>query len=224
MIRKLIFTFLLSVPGILLYSQIIDHPNYGLKSHETLDIESVVLTAYSTTVFMVVENRSLDGTFCADKNIYLLLPDGKRIKIRETEGIPRCPETYVFQRFGERLYFSLSFPPLPEGIEWFDLVEDCSDACFSFQPVILDAVLNQKIDHAYAMADAGDLAEARNEFEALLTDFAGKNCSYGGAVYWNLVTLSKKLGDEATSKEWMEALVNSDTPLKEKYIESLGGR
>lgn len=216
----LAFVFLL--PLVSLFPQAIDNPNYGLKSHETLTIQSVVLTANSTTLFMVIENRSLDGTFCADKNIYLLLPEGKRLKIKSADGIPRCPESYVFKSFGEKLYFSLSFPELPKGTEWFDLIEDCNEACFSFNSVILDALLNQKIDHAFVMTETGETEEAIKEFEALLIDFSGKNCSYEGAIYWNLIQLYRKNGDESKASEYLQRLISSENPLKEKYIENLG--
>ncbi len=221
MLKNILLAFLIFGGSVRLYPQTIDNPNYGLKSHETLNIRSLALTQNSTTLFMEIENRSLEGSFCADRNIFIILPDGKRLKIKATDGIPRCPETYVFRSFGEKLYFSLTFPPLPENTPWFDLIEDCKDACFSFNPVIIDALLNQKIDHAYAVTELGETEAACREFEALLSDFSGKNCSYEGAVYWNLVRLSKKLGDETKAGEWLGMLVNSDNPLKGKYIESL---
>jgi len=221
MSKKLILTFVIFTTVIRLFPQTITHPNYGLKSHETLDIESVVPATHSTTLNMVIENRSLDGTFCADKNIFILLPGGKRLKINKAEGIPRCPDTYVFKNFGEKLFFSLIFPALPEGTEWFDLVEECNEACFSFYGIILDDKLNQKIDHAYALSGSGEYEEAGREFESLLLDLYGRKCSYEGAVYWNLVHLARKVGDESKAGEWSEKLNNSDITLKKKYAEVL---
>jgi len=204
-----------------MFSQTIDQPNYGLKSHPTLEIESIVMAPGATTLFMVIENQSLDGTFCADKNIFIVLPNGKHLKIKSTEGIPRCPDTYVFKSFGEKMLFSLTFPPIPEGTRYIDLVEDCNDACFSFNSVILDPAINQKIDHAYSSLESKDPEKASMEFEALLPLFSDKKCSYTGAIYTNLIELSKATGDELKAQEWMEKLVNSDIPMKEKYIESL---
>lgn len=221
MFKKLFFTVLFTGSSLSLFSQTIPQPNFALKSHPTLNIESVSMTPTSTTLFMVVENQSLDGTFCADKKIHLVLPDGKRIKITDAEGIPRCPETHKFQNYGEKLYFSLSFPSIPAGTQWFDLIEDCDEACFSFNTVILDSGLNQKIDHAYSLTEAKKTEEACQEFEKLLTDFSGKKCSYEGAVYWNLIQLSKQMGDKEKSAEWMEMLNKSDNPLKWRFIENL---
>lgn len=218
---KNLFLSLLLLFAAQLYSQTIDRPNYGLKSHETLEIESVVLTPNSATFFMVIENRSLDGTFCADKNIFLLLPNGNRLKILEASGIPSCPDTYTFKNFGEKLYFSLTFPAIPKNIEWLDLVEDCDNACFSFNSVILNTDINQKIDHAYSLIQLGNLINASKEFESLLLDFKSKDNYYEGAIYSNLVTLYRKLGDDANAKKWFEVLLSSDIRLKEKYIESL---
>jgi len=202
-------------------SQTIIRPNYGLKSHPTLEIESVVIAGNVTTLNLVIENRSLEGTFCADKDIFITLPDGKRMKIKETTGIPRCPETYVFKNYGEKLYFTLIFPGLPEGTEWFDLTEDCEDACFSFNSVILDAGLNRKIDEAFLLLESKKTEEANSEFENLLNYFAGKKCSYEGAVYCNLITIARQTGNTRKEADLFEKLKLSDIPLKEKFIESL---
>lgn len=204
-----------------IYSQTINHPNYGIKSHPTLEIESIALASGSTTLFMVIENRILEGSFCADKNIFIVLPAGKRLKVTEAEGIPRCPEVFTFQNIGEKLYFTLTLPALPSGTKWFDLIEDCNDACFSFNGVILDEALNRKIDHAYSLIDAGDKSKAIIEFEALLNEFSGKNCSYEGSIYSNLIELSRQTGSEKKADEWLQKLKDSDIPLKGKYLESL---
>jgi hypothetical protein len=205
-----------------LWSQTIKHPNFGLKSHPTLDLESVITTDNSTTLFMVIENRSLDGTFCADKNIFITLPDGKQLKIKETKDIPTCPESYVFKTFGEKLYFSLIFPPIPKGTMWFDLTEDCKENCFSFNSIILNTVLNEEIDKAYALVTSGKTEDACREFEGLLNDFLGKNCPYEGAIYWNLIQLSKQMGDLNKSAEWRDKLLKSDNPLKGRFVDNLG--
>ncbi len=219
--KKNLFLSLLILSALQLYSQTIDRPNYGLKSHPTLDIESVVLTTNATTIFMVIENQSLEGTFCADKNIFIALPNGKHLKVKSSEGIPRCPDTHVFKLFGEKMLFSLTFPPMPAGTLWFDLIEDCDDACFSFNSVILDSGFNQKIDHAYSSLESKDLEKSALEFEALLPLFADKKCNYQAAIYSNLVDLAKMSGDTETAMKWLEILKNSDIPNKEKYIESL---
>jgi hypothetical protein len=221
MIKKLFLSISILASVHQLFSQTVDQPNFGLKSHPTLDIESVLLTNSATTLFMVIENQSLDGTFCADKNIFIALPNGKHLKIKSAEGIPRCPETYVFKTYGEKMLFNLTFPAIPEGTQWFDLIEDCNDACFSFNSVILDPVLNQKIDHAYSLMESKDLENASLKFEDLLAEFSDKKCSYTGAIYWNLIEIARQSGDDAKSKEWMEKLVKSDIPLKEKFIENL---
>ncbi len=202
-----------------LISQTIDHPNYGLKSHPTLSIESIHSGGTSTTLFMSIENRVLDGSFCADKKIYIILPDGEKLRIKSVTGIPRCPDSYYFENIGDKLQFTLEFPALPEGTKWFDLLEDCDDACFSFNSVILNPLLNQKIDHAFSLVESKKLKEAYNEYEALLPEFSGLNCSFEGAVYYNLILLSKQLSEDDKAIEWQVRLKNSQIPLKEKFIE-----
>jgi hypothetical protein len=219
--KKLFISLLFICVLVSLYPQTIARPNFALKSHPTLEIESVVLTGSSTTLFMAIENKSMDGTFCADKNIFIILPEGKRLKIKEARDIPRCPDSYVFKTFGEKLYFSLIFPALPKGTQWFDLIEDCDDACFSINSVIMDAGLNQKIDHAFSLLESGEREKASMEFERLLPDFSGKKCPYEGAIYWNLVQIARQMGDEKKAAGWLELLRNSDNPLKERFIENL---
>jgi len=213
------FSFLLLISP--LYSQTISHPNFGLKSHPTLEIDSVVIAENSTTVFMVIENRIPDGTFCADKNISIILPSGKQLKINSADGIPRCPDTHIFKYFGEKLYFSLVFPALPAGTECIDLIEECDESCFSFTDIILDPGLNQKIDHAYSLTEKKKLKESGTVFEEILSDLSGKNCSYEGAVYWNLIHIAKEMGDDKTADEWLEKLRLSSNPHKVQYIERL---
>jgi hypothetical protein len=74
-----------SVTGILLllmaevlFSQTIINPNYSLKSHETLDIIKVEARPEATIFYMSIENRIEGGYYCADKNIFLIYPDGKK--------------------------------------------------------------------------------------------------------------------------------------------------
>ena len=64
-----------------IYSQTVNHPNSGLKSHETLEISKVVTTAQKTVIFLSVENRITGGYFCADKNIFIIYPDGTRTRL-----------------------------------------------------------------------------------------------------------------------------------------------
>ena len=77
-----------------------------------LTIRKIVISEEKTEIFLKVENRITGGNFCADKNICLVYPDGTRILLVSSNGIPVCPDTYKFRSPGEQLDFVLTFPPL----------------------------------------------------------------------------------------------------------------
>jgi len=56
------------------FSQIFIHPNFGLKSHETLVIEKVELTSIAATFFLSIENRIPNGSFAPIKISSLSIP------------------------------------------------------------------------------------------------------------------------------------------------------
>ena len=140
-------------------AQIYYQPNMALKSHETLEILNVTISEKSTLIYLNVENRISGGNFCADRNIYLVGPDGKKIQIRKSTGIAVCPDIYKFKTIGEKLQFTLEFPPLQAGTKWIDIVEDCSNNCFWFYGVTLDIELNKRLDQIFLMASKGKPAE-----------------------------------------------------------------
>ena len=67
-----------------LNSQTIINPNYSLKSHETLNIIKVEAGSEATIFYMSIENKIEKGSFCADKNIYIIYPDGKKSKLESS--------------------------------------------------------------------------------------------------------------------------------------------
>lgn len=100
------------------------------------------------TVFSieVTNKRDQGGWFCADKNIYLKDSKGyERYSILKAEGIPTCPEQYEFKNKGDILKFKLFFPRISEEIVFIDLIEDCNNACFYFNGIILNNQHNNNI-------------------------------------------------------------------------------
>ncbi len=202
-------------------SQVIIRPNYGLKSHETLEIKKVEITPEKTVVSLSVENRIVGGQFCADKNIFIIYRDGTRSKLTSSAGIPVCPETYKFKIAGERLDFILTFPPLKAGTEWIDIIEECSDNCFSFYGVVLDNDLNKNIDEALSLAEKGEITKSVNRYKEILAALAGKNNGIEGALYSDIITLLAKSGDKKATREWYGKMLSSKSPGLEKYIRNL---
>jgi hypothetical protein len=209
----------------LIQSQSVISPNFGLKSHETLNISRVEITPASTIIHLSVENRRIEGgTFCADKNIFITYRDGTRSRLISSKGIPVCPSSHKFKTIGEKLNFVLTFPPLKTGTQWIDLIEDCTDNCFSFYGVCLNSSLNAKIDGASVLAENGESSKALAEFTNIANSEAGKDSGLEGLTYMNIVKLSKETGNVSEAAKWYNKLKSSDIPRSGLYIKHLNSQ
>lgn len=224
-VRKLYFVLVFLTIGIgNIFSQTYYQPNIGLKSHETLEILKAELTAGSTIIYLSVENRIAGGAFCADRNIYIIYPDRTRIKVIKASGIPQCPEYYKFKTIGEKLSFSLTFPPLKPGTEWIDLIEDCSDNCFSFYGILLDSDLNKRIDEAVADVDNGEIDTAIALYKDIIGSVGTTGNGITGSLYSDLISLLVRKNYTAQASEWYKKLLTSDVPQLQLYIKNLNSR
>jgi hypothetical protein len=224
MYKILIVSGLLISASIISYSQSVIQPNYGLKSHETLEINKIELTQKATVFYLSVENRIENGNFCADKNIFIIYPDGTRIKMISSNGIPVCPATYKFNSIGEKLNFTLTFPTLKPGTDWIDLVEECSENCFSFYGITLDNVLNNRLNEAFALSESGESAKALISLIDLITEFGQKNYGIEGLIYMNIIKLARANGDTSNATEWYRKLKTSGAPRLQLYISHLNSQ
>jgi hypothetical protein len=206
------------------YSQTYIKPNYALKSHETLELTKIDLSAQKTLIFLTVENRITGGYFCADKNIFILYPDGTRSKLTASKGIPVCPDSYKFKTIGEKLNFELTFPPLKPGMQWIDLIEDCSDNCFSFFGVCLNTDLNKRIDEASVLAENEKPAEALMSFIKIAGTIDSKNSGIEGLIYINIIKLAKETNNIQKASEWYSKLKLSVIPSSDLYIKHLNSQ
>jgi hypothetical protein len=205
-------------------SQTIEKPNYGLKSHETLEITRIENTQSHSTIYFTVENKITGGYFCADKNIFIVYPDGTRSKLISSKGIPVCPDSYKFKTVGEKLSFELTFPALKQNTKWIDLVEDCQDNCFSFYGLCLNNILNKKIDEASSLAENNEPSKALLSFTDLAGSAENRNSGMEGLVYVSIIKLAKETGDIAKASDWYSKLKSSNIPRKDLYLKNLNGQ
>lgn len=219
--RKFLSGFLLTYILVSLQSQTIINPNYSLKSHETLNIVKIELKPEATIFYMSIENRIEGGSFCADKNIFIVSAEGKKIKMGSVSGIPVCPESYRFKSPGEKLDFVLVFPALRKGVEWIDLVEECSDNCFSFYGINLDINLNKRIDDAFLLAENDELVKALVSFISIAEDIDKENNGIEAMVYINIIKLAMETGDNQRAREWYEKFRLSEAPRLADHIKYL---
>ncbi len=221
MIHKLIALVFISLYiSLTLFAQTTHRPNYGEKSHPTLDILRIEITTNQTIISFSLENKSSEGDwFCADKNIYLKNSIGtEKYTLTRAENIPTCPENYHFTKVGEILFFTLYFPKISPTIQYIDIVEDCSNACFSFKGVILGEDVNRKIDDAVKMYNTNLLLGAARYFEDALLQL--KNYNYG-ALYYNLIRIYAKQNQLTARDAWLVKLKNSNCVDKNKLIAKL---
>jgi hypothetical protein len=213
------------VTGIVnIQSQTYIQPNIALKSHETLEISQIENNVHGTSISLRIENHITGGSFCADRNIYLIYPDGSRLKLTKAINIPVCPDSYSFKSIGEKLQFTLEFPPLKPGTKWIDLVEECSDYCFSFYGVCLDNELNKKVDDASVLAENREPANALISFIKIADTADSRNSGIEGLIYINIIKLAKETGNITKAAEWYSRLKMSGIPRCEAYIKHLNSQ
>lgn len=219
-----IIVWLLIVHMFNIQSQTISSPNFALKSHETLNISKVEVSGSGTLVYLTIENRIANGSFCADRNIYLIEPDGQKLNLIKTTGIPVCPDSYKFKVIGEKLQFTLEFPRLKAGTKWVDIIEDCSDNCFSFYGVTLDNDLNKKLDEAFALASKGKAADNIILFKNILESIDNQNLGIEGLLYINIINAEVEEADNVNIKVWYNRLASSNAPRVNQYLKYLNDK
>jgi len=218
-----ITAILISVP-IISRSQSIIQPNYGLKSHETLEIKKIETTSEATSFYMSIQNRIQGGSFCADKNIFIIYPDRSKSKLVSSGGIPVCPDIYKFRAPGEKLDFVLVFPPLKAGTGWIDLVEECSENCFSFYGVTLDDELNKLLDDVFYKASNGKPSDNIILFKSVLDSIASQDLGIEGLLYINIINATVEEEDNVNTIVWYKRLALSNAPGLSQYLKYLNDK
>jgi hypothetical protein len=222
--KFLLFSGFLIIGFTTSFSQSVLAPNTALKSHETLDIIKIEISEEKTEVFLKVENRIAGGNFCADKNIYIVYPDGTRSLLVASNGIPVCPDTYKFKLSGEQLDFILTFPPLRQGTGSVNLIEDCQQNCFAFYGIVLDNKLNKKIDDAFALAENSEPAKAVVSLTKIAEETGSTNPGAAGLLYMNIVQLYKETKNYVKAFEWYKKLESSGLPETSLYLKHLNSQ
>lgn len=223
-ISNVIFFWLITICIPDIRAQILEKPNFGLKSHETLEILLIEESSGKTIVTASIENMIAGGNFCADKNIYLIEPDGEKLKLIKSAGIPVCPGSYKFKSIGEKLQFTLEFPPLKSGTKWIDVVEDCASNCFWFYGVTLDNELNKKLDDVFLKASEGNAAENIVLFKTLLDSIDNQNIGIEGLLYINIINAAIEDNDNVNSMVWYKRLASSHAPRLKSYLKYLNDK
>ena len=215
------------LPGILIlvslqgYAQEIVKPNYGLKNPETIEVVRVRISAEQTLVDMSIQNRVRGGYFCIDENTFIESAGGENLKLEKVSGLPICPDIHEFSSVGEKVYFTLVFDKLPEDTQWFDIIEYCSDNCFSIIALNMDEKINERINAAFSAMDRLDPVEAIRIFRDMLPGMQASGHGLTGSVYLNLVELLAANNRDDELRKLVSGFKASPMPHKERYLEIL---
>ena len=207
-------------------SQSYDNPIARKQSHPELKIKRIEITDNNTIVSLEVTNkRDTGGWFCASRDIDLKISkEDESYHLIKSENIPICPDQHKFSSIGETLSFKLYFPPIDQDIIFVDLIENCTNACFSFYGIILDNQHNQKIrafEKGIDLYQKKNLKESIGYFKEVTQGKISIDSHIYGLSYYYLVLIYHELGDTNKVKFWYENLINADINDKNTFIKEL---
>ena len=225
--RKLILSFLL-IPILSGFTpaQIFENPIASKKSHPNLEITKLEITDTETIISLKVTNKiSSGGWFCADKNIVIKNTKGSETyDLIKSENIPTCPDQFEFAYTGQILEFTLYFPAISSDIKFIDLIENCNNACFFFNGIILDNDHNEKIrtfEKGFDLYHKNEFEKSIPYFEKVLSGEIMVESHIYGLSYYYLIFISNKLGSIEEQEKWYDKLLNSTIPDKQTFINEL---
>ena len=207
-------------------AQMIMKPSVGVKTHPTLSIIKIDLKPNETVFYMSIVNRIREGGwFCVDKNVILKSEYLKNdLKMIRSENIANCPTSHQFKQINESVNFRLVFPPLPEGVKEVDLVEDCTDNCFSITGIVLDPVLNEEIktfDKGFSLYSKNDFKGSLPYFIKIRDNSLFKDMKQFGYSVYIIPVIYYKLGENEAAKTAFRNLKDLDFKDKDYFIDQL---
>ena len=98
------------------------------RENVTCKITRVVVDTNETKVYFALTNKfSFRNWYNIDRDTYIQVNNGNKLKLARIENISYAPEKKYFEP-GETVYFMLSFAALPKGTTKFDLIESDSSS------------------------------------------------------------------------------------------------
>ena len=220
---RTVLCILLFVVGsqIPMMAQVYDKPSFSLTSHPTLDIMSIEKWEDQTVLNIRVKNQRISGSFCIDKETFLLNPLGREEwKLTSMDGIPACPDQHSFKSIGEVLEFSLIFPAIPDEIKYIDLHEGCEDACVSVKYILLDEEMNNRINEGFNLYEIGRLSASLQVFEEIMEAEYDNYSPVFGTLYLYMMSIHYELGKSKEVRRIFDEMNESSIIGKEEFIET----
>jgi len=204
-----------------LVAQVFEKPSFSLTSHPTLEIMSIEKWEDQTVLNIRVKNQRLSGSFCFDKETFLLNSIGsEEWKLASMDGIPACPDQHRFKSIGEVLDFSLTFPAIPDEVKYIDLREGCEDACVLVKYILLDEELNNKINEGFNLYEIGRLSASLQLFEDIMEASYDNYSPVFGTLYLYLMSIHYELGQSKEIRRIFNELKESSIIGRDEFIET----
>lgn len=202
------------------YCQIYERPNFSFSSHETLDLERIEVDASQTRVYFSILNRKLGASFCVDTSTYIKNSLGsEEYKLVESIGVPDCPDVHKFNIVGKKLSFILVFPPISREVRYIDIIENCQEACMSVRYILLDTLINKRINEALKLYESRKPEESLAIFEDLLVSRNDNVSPVFGTVYLYMMSINYELGQSKEIRRLYNELEQSSIINKEEILE-----
>ena len=204
-----------------LVAQVFDKPSFSLSSHPTLEIMSIEKWEDQTVVNIRVKNQRISGSFCFDKESFLVNSLGsEEWKLTSMDGIPACPDQHHFKSIGEVLNFSLVFPAIPDEIKYIDLREGCEDACVSVKYILLDEEMNNRINEGFNLYEIGRLSASLQVFEDIMEAEFDNYSPVFGTLYLYMMSIHYELGQSKEIRRIFNELKESTIIGRDEFIKT----
>jgi hypothetical protein len=220
--RTVFFILLLMVVFQLrLVAQVFEKPSFSLSSHPTLEIMSIEIWEDQTVVNIRVKNQRISGSFCFDKETFLLNSLGtEEWKLTAMDGIPACPDQHSFKSIGEVLDFSLVFPAIPDEVKYIDLKEGCEDDCVLVKYILLNEELNNWINEGFNLYEIGKLSASLQVFEDIMEAGYDNYSPVFGTLYLYMMSIHYELGQSKEIRRIFNELKESSIIGRDEFIET----
>ncbi len=201
-----------------LSAQEITKPNFALATHPMV-IDKISVSDSSVNMTITLENKISNGSFCVNDVLFIQeIPDNKKAYVRKTTGIPVCPKTHKFSKPGEKLTFELEFFGFHDIPKYLNVIEDCTDNCFTIFGVIVDPQMNHDIDMGFGFYKSGNPELSIASFEKAVNEHPDYPFGY---LYENIIDIYAELKDYDKAAEWFLKLSGSNFADKDQLLEKI---
>ena len=226
--KKTVLFFSLSFSALFGFSQVLLNPLTKDKSHESLNISSIIITDTSTIITIVFESKN-DSlfSFCVDKNSYIKeskndfkrfsagdkksqeVNSPKKLALINKENIKTCAEKTAIKYAKDSLEFKLIFPNLNKPLVGFiDLVSES----FRLEGICLNDSLAYEVStyqQAFTEFEDDNKDTAIVLFKKIIDFHDTANNMYENA-FFNIPIIYESKGDKKKAITWYKKLLESE--------------